>query len=65
MYAEGDSFSCAQFCRTDALSLRLSQYMGGWNSSVGSVMGSLSCVMQHHGFDPPLRRIYLLKGIFP
>ena len=25
----------------------------GRSSSVGSVMGSLSCVMQHHGFDPP------------
>ena len=26
---------------------------GGRNSSVGSVLGSLSCVMQLRGFDPP------------
>ena len=25
---------------------------GGGDSSVGSVLGSLSCLMQHHGFDP-------------
>ena len=24
----------------------------GWNSSVGSVLGSLSCVMQHRGYNP-------------
>ena len=29
-------------------------FSGGQNSSVGSVLGSLSCMMQHHGFDPPL-----------
>ena len=29
-------------------------YYGNWNSSVGSVLGSLSCMMQHRGFDPPL-----------
>ena len=28
---------------------------GGQSSSVGSVLGSLSCVMQRRGFDPPLR----------
>ena len=38
---------------------------GGWNSSVGSVLGSLSCVMQGRGFDPPLRRIYPVQGISP
>ena len=29
----------------------------GWGLEqlVGSVLGSLSCLMQHHGFDPPLR----------
>ena len=27
---------------------------GARNSSVGSVVGSLSCVMQRRGFDPPL-----------
>ena len=26
----------------------------GRNSSVGSVLGSLSCVVQRHGFDPAL-----------
>ena len=35
------------------------------NSSVGSVLGSLSSMMQHCGFDPPLRRIFLVEGIFP
>ena len=32
---------------------------------VGSVLGSLSCLMQHGGFDPPLRRIFLVEGIYP
>ena len=38
---------------------------GGRNSSVGSVLGSLSCVMQHIGFNPPLRKIFPVEGIFP
>ena len=32
---------------------------------VGSVLGSLSCLMQRRGFDPPLRRIFLVEGICP
>ena len=32
---------------------------------VDSVLGSLSCVMQRHGFDPPLRRIFMVEGFFP
>ena len=32
---------------------------------VGSVLGSLSCLMQCHGFDPPLRRIFPVEGSFP
>ena len=35
------------------------------NSSVGSVLGSLSCLMQRCGFDPPLERIFQVEGIFP
>ena len=35
----------------------------GRNSSVGSVFGSLSCVMQHRGFD--LLRNLPVEGIFP
>ena len=34
----------------------------GQNSSVGSVLGSLSCLMQHRGFHPPLR--IFLAGMF-
>ena len=37
----------------------------GGNSLVGSVLGSLSCLMQHHGFNPPLKRIFLVERIFP
>ena len=37
----------------------------GWNSSVGSVLSSLFCVMQRCGFDSPLRRIFLVEWIFP
>ena len=37
----------------------------GLNSSVGSVLGLLSCLMQSRGFSPPLRRIFLVDGIFP
>ena len=35
------------------------------NSSAGSLLGLLSCLMQRHGFDPPLRIIFLVEGIFP
>ena len=28
-------------------------WSGGWNSSIGRVLGLLSCVMQHCGFHPP------------
>ena len=35
------------------------------NSSVGSVLGLLSCLMQCRWFDPPLRRIFSEEGIFP
>ena len=41
----------------------LNRKEGGQNSSVGSVLGSLSCVMQHHGFEPPLSLRY--RGFFP
>ena len=37
----------------------------GWNSSAGSELGSLSCLMQRHGFGPPLGRIFSVEGIFP
>ena len=47
-------YSKSRFCLTD----------GGQNSSVGKVLGWLSCVMQQHGFDPPLRRIFQVEGIF-
>ena len=36
----------------------------GRNSSVGKVLGSLSCVMQRRGFDPPLRGIFSGRGDF-
>ena len=36
----------------------------GRNRSVGSVLGSLSCLMQCHGFDSPLRRILSSRGDF-
>ena len=31
---------------------------------IGSVLGSLSCLMQPHGFDPPLRIIFPVDRIF-
>ena len=31
----------------------------------GGVLGSLSCLMQCSGFDPPLGRILSIEGIFP
>ena len=37
---------------------------GGLNTTVGSVLGSLSCVMQHRGFNPSLRRLFPVEGIF-
>ena len=30
----------------------------------GSVLGSLSCLVQCHGFDPPLGRIFPVEGSF-
>ena len=38
-------------------------YDGGQNSSVGSVLGWLSCLMQYCWFNPP--RSLLIEGIFP
>ena len=38
-------------------------WLRDWNSLAGSVLGSLSCMMQHCRFDPP--RSHLVKGIFP
>ena len=35
----------------------------GWLT--GNVLGLLSCLMQCHGFDPSLRRIFPVEGIFP
>ena len=32
---------------------------------VGGMLGSLSCLMQRCGFDPPLGRIFPVEGIFP
>ena len=34
------------------------------NSSLGRVLGSLSCLMQRRGFHPPLRRIFFRKRGF-
>ena len=31
---------------------------------VCSVLGSLPSLIQHHGFDPPLRRIFPVEGFF-
>ena len=38
----------------------------GWesNSSLTACLGSLSCLMQRHGFDPPLGRFFPVEGIF-
>ena len=37
--------------------------VGGPNSSVGKVLGALTCLMQCLGFDPPLRRIFVVEEI--
>ena len=37
----------------------------GRNSSVGSVLGSLSGLMQRRGFDPSRGRIFPVEGIPP
>ena len=36
----------------------------GPEQPVGSVLGLLSCLMHRHGFHPPMRRIFLVEGIF-
>ena len=38
--------------------------VGGCSSSLGSLLGSLSCLMQHHGSNI-LGIIFPIKGIFP
>ena len=48
-----------------SLQFLLKDCLRGLNSSVGSVLGSLSCLMQRHGFDPPLRRIFPVERIIP
>ena len=51
--------------QTDYLSF-MNILMGwGLEQFAGSVLGLLSCVMQRRRFDPPLRRIFLVEGIFP
>ena len=60
--------SCVQPCHCLKVNLEEAierQGQGGWNSSIGSMLGWLSCLMQHCGFDPPLRRIFLVEEIFP
>ena len=52
-------------CRRPGITPHCTWSSGGGNSSVGSVLGLLSCLMQHHGFDPPLRRIFPVEVIFP
>ena len=37
---------------------------GGLEKLIGSVLGSLSCLMWHRGFGPPLR-FFPVEGIFP
>ena len=32
---------------------------------IGNVLGSLSSLVQRRGFDPPLRKIFPVEGIFP
>ena len=39
--------------------------VGGMEWLVGSVLGSLSYLMQRLWFDPPLGRIFPVEGIFP
>ena len=34
---------------------------GGGGQLVGSVLGSLFCLMQRRGFDPPLGRFFFLR----
>ena len=41
-----------------------SEYNYGLDQLAGSVLGSLSHSMQRHGFNPPLRRIFPIRGIF-
>ena len=50
------SFSCMQTCAEDTD--RKNAQVWGLNSSVGSELGSLSCMMQRCGFDPPPLRIF-------
>ena len=37
----------------------------GWDSSAGSVLGPLPCMMPRCRFHSPLRRIFPVEGIFP
>ena len=52
------------FCKLKEIPAKLyeglssNKRFGCWNSSVGSPSGTLSCLMQRPGFDPPLGRIF-------
>ena len=52
-------------CSSNSTNSESWQRWRGRNSSVGSVLGSMSCLTQRRGFDPPLRRIFQVEGIFP
>ena len=45
---------------TNSFVYSISDWLG-----LNSALGWLSCLMQHHGFSPPLRRIFPVEGTFP
>ena len=48
------------------LCLKMYRYLSpGPEQLVGSVLGLLSSLMQHHGFNPPLWRFFFGRGDFP
>ena len=70
MYACCDIFvfisvACAHEVKVNSECVKIEHTcVRGWSSSVGSVLGLLSCLMQCHGLDPPLRRIFSSRGNF-
>ena len=64
-YVSSFSFEFIMFSQFGCCKYTQMNYKMGRNSSVASVLGSLSCLIEHCGFDPPLRRNFLVERIFP
>ena len=61
--AEWHIVRCDGHCPPAPIAVLLQQLGPEWLIYI--VLGLLSCVMQHRGFDPPVGTMFPVEGIFP